>query len=107
MPLGRSLLLRPQFAGVLVPFIVIAVMAVGITTYVESRRSRAAHVVGRCVQMDLNEAGFGPAKFVSCNGPHNGYVTRILKGDADCLDGEALLDDGVTDNEYCTVYLGG
>jgi hypothetical protein len=102
LPVGRSMWLRWQTLGVLVPFVILTLIISGIVHAVQSRDKRATSVVGQCVLVSTDpQSVFADVSIVSCDSTHNGVVAQMVEHANDCPTG--TMEAALGGYDYCIV----
>ena len=85
LPLGRTLWLRWQILGALIPPLLVMSSIGSVVWAINARHTAARQTVGKCLMMTEDPPSiFMKTRFVSCDSPHNGVVARLAKDNADC-----------------------
>jgi len=100
LPLGRTLWLRWQILGALIPPLLVASSIGSVVWAINARHTAAKQTVGKCVMMSRNPPSvFLDTKIVSCAAPHNGVISRQASSNTDCPPGTLFANWG--GNLFC------
>lgn len=93
LPAGRTLWLRWQILGALIPPLLVASSIGSVVWAIKARHTVAKQTVGKCVMMTENPPSiFLDTKIVSCDAPHNGVISQIARDNTDCPPGTRFVN---------------
>jgi len=93
LPLGRTLWLRWQILGALIPPLLVASSIGSVLWAINARHTAEKQTVGKCVMMTQNPPSiFLDTKIVSCDGPHNGIISQLARDNTDCPPGTLFVN---------------
>jgi len=103
MPVGRSLWLRWEIIGALLPIVVAAAVVGVIRVNSDRERQQVASYIGKCVQFSIPAGALvGKATIVDCTGPHDGRIASVFAGSCPPADPSIIVPEArTTEITYC------